>query len=178
MKGFPRWVLPVLLLGIYFLIKLQGWGYARQVAQLTRQLEDLRPSLSAWVLSEQLEETRRACGEVAERVRQLDLHSSRLLEQMSQLPSAITLEKLRVDTRLSLPVSGTFAVVKGEPPIRSAQSLRIIGSVQPGVRNPEEILVLWAETLSFPGSRVRILNLIPSLEAPGLWAFEVQMEEP
>ena len=54
-KRRSSWALPAILLAVYIFIKLQAWGYARQAVQLEKDLNQLRPTLSAIVLSEQLE---------------------------------------------------------------------------------------------------------------------------
>lgn len=175
----PGWILGGLLLAVYAGIKLLGWGCARQAMSLERQLEELRPALSAIVLAEQLENTRRACQEVASRTRQLDVKTSRLFAQLSSLPASITLTGLELHSRLSLPVPGTFSVPAQGPGVRSAHDTRIRGTLLPGVRDPETVLVRWAQTLQAEGSRVVIQKLAPSFEPMdlGLWEFDLEIRD-
>lgn len=171
----PGWVLGGILLAVYLGIKLQGWGYARQAASLERQIEELRPGLSAIVLSEQLENTRRACEEIGVRVRQLDLKTGRLVSELSELPASITLTKVELRSRLSLPVPGTLSVPAEGPGVRSQHGIRIQGTLLPGARDPETVLVQWAHTLREEGGRVFIQKLAPSFETPGLWEFDLEV---
>lgn len=173
----PSGVLGGILLAVYIAIKLQGWGYARQAMSLQRQLEELRPGLSAIVLAEQLEKTRRACEEVASRTRQLGLKTSRLFTRLSNLPASITLTDLELRSRLSLPVPGTFSISAGGPGVRSAHDTRIRGTLLPGARDPEGVLVRWAQTLRSNGGSVVIQKLAPSFETPGLWEFDLEIRD-
>ena len=171
----PSWILGGLLLLVYVVIKLIGWGYAWQAASLERQLKELRPGLSAIVLSEQLENTRRACQEITNRVRQLDLKTSRLVAQFSGLPASITVSKVELRSRLTLPVPGTFSISVEGPGVRSQHGTRIQGTLLPGVRDPETVLVQWAHALRQEGGRVVIQKLAPSFETPGLWEFDLEV---
>ncbi len=151
------WILPGILLGVYVILKLLAWGYARQASDLERQMAELRPALSAKVLYEQLEGTRRACIQVSEQIRQMDLDKTLFVEQLSHLPASITIEKLEVR--------------------RPQKSLRIEGIVLPGIRSPESVLVPWAQRVGVADTRVTIRKLVPIPKAPGSWRFELQVED-
>lgn len=150
------WVLPGLLLGIYVIIKLQGWGYARQAQQLQRQLDGLRPALTAKVAQEQAQLQRDHYRRALEELRNSDVRGAWLLEELSKnLPASVTLERMEH---------------------RAARSMRAEGTCAPGVRAPEAVLVLWAQKLRGEGLGVRIRRLVPSARGSGLWAFEVEVE--
>ena len=148
------WVLFAVLLGVYLLIKIQGWAFAYGARTLQRQLEELRPALSAMALSEQLKGTIRSYEEGVRQIRQRHLAGADLLKDFSRLPSSFVLDQveLRPDT------------------------LRISGNLLAGSRAPEAALVVWAGTLSEWGSRIRIRKIVPFPEEPGRWQFELQVE--
>lgn len=171
----PSWILGGILLAVYIAIKLQAWGYARQVMSLERQLEELRPGLSSIVLAEQMENTRRACEEVTARVQRLDMETARLFGRLSHLPASITLTKLEMRSKLSLPTPGTFSVAPVGPGVRSQHSTRLQGTLLPGLRDPETVLVRWAQTLQGEAGSVVIQKLAPSFETPGLWEFDLEV---
>lgn len=151
------WVLPAILLGIYVIFKLQGWAYARQAQQLQRQLDSLRPALSAKVAQEQAQLLRDHYRQALEKLGQADVRGGWLLEELSKnLPVSVTLERIER---------------------RTPRSLRAQGTCVPGVRPPEAVLVLWAQKLRGDGLRVRIRRLVPSARGSGLWTFEVQVED-
>lgn len=167
-----------LLLFVYFVIKLVGWSYARQVDRMERQLGELRPSLSAIVLSKQLENTRRACEEVASRVRRMDLKNSRLFTQLSNLPASVTLTKLDLRSRLTLPIQGTFSITVEGAGIQSRHGTRLQGTILPGGRDPEALLVRWARSLQGDeGASVVIRKLSPSFDKPDVWEFDLEVED-
>ncbi len=160
MKGkHSGWILPGILIGFYLVIKLQGWAAAQEVKSLERQLAEIRPGLSAIVLAEQLENTKRACEEVASRVRRLDLQNGQLLARIFGLPASITLSKVEMRSRLSLRVT------------------RIQGTLLPGAREPETVLVQWVEPLRRQGAKVVIQKLSLSFETPGVWEFDLEVED-
>ena len=171
------WILGGILLTVYAAIKLLGWSCARQAVVLERQLEELRPGLSAIVLSEQLENTRRACEEAASRVRHLDRKNSRLFVELSNLPASITLTKVEMRSRLTLPVRGTFSVTVEGLGVRSHHGTRIQGTLLPGVRDPETVIVQWVQTLQRQGGKVMIQRLAPSFQTPGLWEFDLEVQD-
>lgn len=166
-KRRSSWVLPGVLLAVYIFFKLQAWSYTRQAAQLEKDLNQLRPTLSAIVLSGQLEHTLQACQEVSDQVRRLDLQNGRLLEQISKLPASITLDRL-----------GTRARLKGPlwPEPRLQVGLKVQGTLAAGIRDPESVLVRWAQSLQSDGMSVRIPRLVPSPRDPTLWFFELYLE--
>ncbi len=166
-KRRAGWVLPGILLAIYIFFKLQAWSYARQAAQLEKDLNHLRPTLSAIVLSGQLERALQACQEVSDQVRWLDLQNGRLLEQISKLPASITLDRLENRARLKGPLWP-------EPHLQTG--LRIQGTLAAGIRDPESVLVRWAQSLQSDGMNVRIPRLVPSPRDPTLWSFELYLE--
>ncbi|MBI3311989.1 MAG: hypothetical protein HYZ88_00470 [Candidatus Omnitrophica bacterium] len=156
LKTRSRWFLPSLLLGIYLFLKFQGWVYTRNAADLERQLEGLRPGLAAKVQHEQLERTRQACLQAGERIQQLHLEGEKLLQWLSaQLPASITLQRVQ---------------------LRANDGLRIQGMLLPGVRNPESVIVPWAQKLQTLQPNIRVLDLVPLSETPGAWSFELRGE--
>lgn len=166
-KRRGSWVLPALLLIVYLFFKFQALGYSRQAAQLEKELNQLRPALSAMVLSHQLENTRRACQAVSDQVRWLDLKNGRLLGQLSKLPASITLERVENRARLKGPLLP-------EPHLQTG--LRIQGTLLSGIRDPESVLVRWAQSLQSDGMSIQIQRLVPSPQDPALWSFELTLE--
>ncbi len=166
-KRRGNWVLPAFLLIVYLFFKFQALGYSRQAAQLEKELNKLRPALSAMVLSHQLENTRRACREISDQVRRLDLQNSRLLGQLSKLPASITLERVENRARLKGPL-------QPEPHLQT--DLKIQGILLSGIRDPESVLVQWAQSLQSEGMSVQIQRLVPSPQDPALWSFELYLE--
>lgn len=151
-----RWFLPSLLLGIYLFFKLQGWIYARGVADLELQLEEIRPALSAQVQHEQLEKTRQACLQAVERMEQIDREGAQLLQWFSQQqPASITLRHLQ---------------------LRADKGLRIRGTLFPGVRSPESVIVSWAQRMQILQPGIRIRELVPLPQTEGAWSFELDGE--
>jgi len=175
-KRHARWVLPTALLTVYIFFKLQAWGYARQAKQLEAELDHLRPALSAMVLAGQLENTRRACQQISDEVRRLDLKNGRLLEQLSKLPASITLERVENRSRLKVPLQGVFSTEVGRPEPHLQTSLRIQGTLSPGIRDPESVLIRWVQSLQSAGMNARIPRLVPSPKDPALWFFELTLE--
>lgn len=167
------WVLPAFLLTIYLLIKLQAWGYARQANQLERELNRLRPALSAMVLSEQLKKTQEVCAKISDQVRRLDLQNNRLLELLSGLPPSLTLDRLENRARLNVPLHRLFSGVPSEVPLQA--DLRIEGRLLPGNRNPEWVLVHWAESFRAAGIAAQIRRLVPSPQDADVWLFELRL---
>ena len=175
-KRRSSWALPAILLAIYIFIKLQAWGYTRQAAQLEKDLNQLRPTLSAIVLSGQLENTLQACQKVSGQVRRLDLQNGQLMEQISKLPASITLDRLENRARLKVPLQGVFSLEVGRPEPRLQTGLRIHGTLASGIRDPESVLVRWAQSLQSDGVNVRIPRLVPSPQDRALWSFELYLE--
>ena len=171
-----RWVLLAVLLVVYIFFKLQAWSYIRQTKQLEKELDQLRPALSAMVLAEQLENTRRACQEISDQVHRLDLQNGRLLEQLSLLPASVTLERVENRARLKVPLQGAFSIEVGRPEPHLQAGLKIEGTLLPGIRNPELVLVRWAQTLQSEGRSVQIQRLVPSPRDPTVWSFELSLE--
>ena len=170
------WALPAVLLVIYLLIKLQAWGYARHAHELEAELNRLRPALSARVLAQQLERAQQACAEITQLVRRLDLKNGALLEQLSHLPPSITLTRLENRARLKIPLQEIFTA-PGQPAPHLQAGLRIQGTIQAGVRDPESVLVRWAESIQGWGNSVKIRKLSPSPRDPDFWTFEMVLEE-
>lgn len=161
------WLLLVLLLIPYVFLKFQALSYSRQVAQMEKELDQLRPALSARVLSEQMEDTRRAFQEVSDQVRRLDLRNGEFLEQLSKLPASITLERIESRAHLKGPLWP-------EPHLQTG--LKIQGVLSPGIRDPESVLARWAQSLQGDGMNVHLRRLIPSAQDPALWSFELYLE--
>ncbi len=150
------WVLPALLLGIYVILKLVGWGHARHARELQRQLDGLRPALTAKVAQEQAQLQRDHYRKTLEELKQSDARGGWLLEELSKnLPVSVTLDRIER---------------------RTARSLRAEGTCVPGARTAEAVLVLWAQKLRGESLHVRIRRLAPSSRGSGLWAFEVEVE--
>ena len=153
------WVLPAVLLILYVFLKFQALSITRETAQLEKELDQLRPALSARVLSQQLENTRRACQEISDRVRRLDLRNGELLEQFSRLPASITLEQVENRADLNLQTG-----------------LSIQGVLSAGIRDPESVLARWAWSLQGDGMSIHIQRLVPSAQDPALWSFELYLK--
>ena len=166
-KRRSGWLLLIFLLIPYVFLKFQALSYARQVAQMEKELDQLRPALSARVLSEQLENTRRACQEVSDQVRRLDLRNGELLEQLSKLPASITLERVENRTRLKGPLW---------PAPTLQTDLKIQGVLSAGSRDPELVLARWAQSFQGDGMSVHLRRLVPSAQDPALWSFELYLE--
>lgn len=170
------WLLLVLLLIPYVFLKFQALSFARQAARMEKELDQLRPALSARVLSEQLENTRRACQEVSDQVRHLDLRNGEFLEQLSKLPASITLERIESLARLKSPLQGVFSGEVNRPEPRLQTSLKIQGVLSAGIRDPESVLARWAQSLQGDGMSVHLRRLVPSAQDPALWSFELYLE--
>ena len=168
------WVLLVVLLIPYLFIKFQAWGCINQVKQLDQELNRLRPGLSAIVLSEQLTRTKQVCEQITVQVRGLGLKNGLLLEQLSHLPPSITLNRLENRSRLKVPLHQLFS---GEASGASLQTdLRMDGTLLPGIRDPESVLVRWAESLQNSGLEVSIRRLAPSPGNPHEWLFQLTLK--
>ena len=153
-KKPARWVLPSILLGIYLFLKLQGFLYARGAAGLERQLDEIRPALSTKALYEQLDLTHQIAVQAAEKVWAMDIRADRLLRWLSErVPASITLRRVRISTEGGLQIEGTLL---------------------PGSRDPETVLVRWAEALQQIQPRVRIWGFSPSAELDGAWNFQLE----
>ncbi|MDO8730623.1 MAG: hypothetical protein Q7J69_05550 [Candidatus Omnitrophota bacterium] len=175
-KRRSGWLLLVLLLLPYVFLKFQALSYARQAAQMEKELDQLRPALSARVLSEQLENTRRACQQVSDQVRRLDLRNGEFLEQLSNLPASITLERIESRAGLKIPLQGVFSVQANRPEPRLQTSLKVQGVLSAGIRDPEWVLARWAQSLQGDGMNVHLRRLVPSAQGPALWSFELYLE--
>lgn len=153
-KKPSRWFLPSILLGIYLFLKLQGWLYARGAADLERQLDEVRPALSTKALYEQLDLTHQIAVQAAQKVWGMDIRAERLLRWFSeQVPASITLRRVRVSAEGGLQIEGTLL---------------------PGTRDPEAVLVRWAQRLQQIQPRVRIWGFSPSMEREGVWNFQLE----
>jgi hypothetical protein len=160
----------------YVFLKFQALSYARQASQMEKELDQLRPALSARVLSEQLENTRRACQEVSDQVRRLDLHNGELLEQLSNLPASITLERVESRVGLKSPLQTVFSGEVTRPEPRLQTVLKIQGVLYAGIRDPEWVLARWAQSLQRDGMNVHLRRLTPSAQDPAVWSFEFYLE--
>lgn len=155
-------MLPGLLLIPYLFLKFQGLGCAREAKRLEQEMEKLRPALSAMVLSEQLEKTKQVCAEISAQVGRLDLRNGRLLEHLSRLPASITLDRVENRARLKDPLH---------------TDLWMEGQLLPGIRDPEGVLVRWAQTLQTEGAQAQIRRLTPSPGDQSVWLFELRLVE-
>lgn len=172
-----HWILPGFLLALYLLIRLQISNYAIGVRDLQRQLDELRPALVANVLRQQLEVTRLSYLETSSQIRRMDLQNNRLLEKLSQLPPSMTLDRLEIRTA-GAPVRGGETLEVPEPTGRRQGILRIEGSLRPGIRSPESLLVSWVQRLPVgPDSTIKIRRFSPSVESLDVWNFEVQIQD-
>lgn len=153
-RGSPAWILTWLLIGLYFLLKLQGWWYASQAHPLEKQLNQLRPTLAKLIQYDHLENTRKACRQAFDDVRQMDLQGSQILERISRsLPPSITLNQMEVNPRIGMKVHGSLVT---------------------GIRSPEETLFVWLRKLQESDFSVQVKELMPDPQGPGLWRFELE----
>lgn len=153
-RGSPGWVLTWILIGLYFLLKLQGWWYAAQVRQLERQLDRLRPTIARIIQYDHLEVTRQACLTAFDQVRRMDLGGGKILEQISRnLPASLTLTRMEVDPQWGIKASGSLVT---------------------GDRSPEETLFVWLYRLQKSDFSVRVKELMPDPQLAGFWRFEVE----
>ncbi|GEM_PF-3329716 len=167
-------VLLLLLLIPYLFLKFQALGYARETKRLEQELDKLRPALSAMVLSEQLKKTEQVCAEISAQVRRLDLRNGRLLDQLSRLPASITLDEVENRARLKVPLGRLFSTEsQSEAPLQV--DLWMQGRLLPGIRDPEGVLVRWAQSLQTEGTQVQIRRLTPSPGDQSVWLFELRL---
>ncbi len=145
-------LLPLVLLGIYIFLKLQGWGYAFHAQRLEKELGELRPVLGQIIQAEQIESQGFLFQRIFDRVARLDIDGGRFLTRLSQeFPSEITLEKLQINPA----------------------ELDLQGTLRPGILGPEEILYPWASRLRSDWPLVKIQSLYPDPQTPELWHFQV-----
>jgi len=150
------WTLVLILLGLYLLLKAQGWWYGFQVERLHRERAQLRPVLSEIVQAEQLRVTETAYAQAFQQIRQMALEGSAVLQDLSRhVPPSVTIEQ-----------------------VDAASGLTIQGSVIPGIRTSEAALLPWAEKMRAARTAVRVRKLLPDSRTPGLWHFELKVEEP
>ena len=147
------WVAVLILLGLYLGLKVDGWWYGLSASRLERRLKELRPTLSAIVLHEQLENTRQACTDALQQIRRLGFQGGRFLEQLSQqIPPSVALTQFDVGPKAGVRIRGTF---------------------MPGVRSPEAVLVPWVQRIQAGGITLRIHEMAPDRWMPQLWYFEL-----
>ena len=153
MKKPGKWVLPAILLGVYLVIKLQGWSYGFRAKDLEQQLEQIRPVLSAIILAEQLESTRKAYTELCDKAGRLDIKGSRFLQRLSQaVPAAVTIERMEI----------------------GSEEIQVHGFLRPGVQSPEEILNLWDRRMEGAWREVQVQRLAPDRPAGEIWSFQIK----
>ncbi len=151
------WMIASILLGIYISLKIQGIWFGLQVQGLERKLDEIRPELSNLVLYDQLSLTHAACLEAIDKTQGLGLQAGGLLKSLSQdLPASVTIERLEASPDMGL---------------------KVRGSCLPGIRSPEEPLLLWAKKLQKEGLNVQIKHLIPDTQVAGVWRFELKAEK-
>lgn len=148
-----RWTLPAVLLGVYLFLKLQGWNYGFRAMGLERQMEQMRPALSAIVLSEEMERSRRGYLDLFGRIGGLDIQGSRLLQRLSR----------------NQPVSVTVERVEAGP-----QEIRIQGVLKPGVLPPEEVLSRWDRRMGEAWRDVQVQDLAQEDPIEGIWRFRLK----
>ena len=155
-KRHLGWTVAWVLLALYFLIKVQGWGYGMRVQGLEQEMRGLRSGLSSIILYKQMETTYQLCSDSLGQVRGAGLGGGCFLEQLSRdTPPSVTLEELSVD-----PGSG----------------LRIRGSCWVGLRDPEGPIGLFGSKLKAAGWAMKIREMTPDGRTPGLWRFELVSE--
>ncbi len=167
------WVLLIVVLIPYLFIKLAAWNSTREAKQLEQEINRIRPALSAIVLSQQLEKTQAACEKLKGQVRGLDLKNGNLLEVLSQLPPSIVLTSFNNRARLNVPLHHIFSGADDQVPVQD--DLWMEGKLLPGSRNPELVLVRWAESLRAAGVNAEIKRLVPSSSEQGSWVFELRV---
>ena len=153
----PGWTIAWILLGLYLILKLQGWWFGFQAAALEKELKGLRPAISQIVLGEQLKTSCINCTQALDEIRATDLDGALRLEQLSKnLRPSVTLEELELH-----PMLGS----------------RLWGVVLPGSRSPEKSIHPWASSLRRAQVDVEIRDLVLDKKVPRLWHFEVKAEK-
>ena len=149
------WVCAWILLGLYLILKITGLWYGMQVRAVDRKIQELRPTLANILLFKRMEETKAACQRSFDQIRQMDLQGDRFLQQLShQLPPSITVQRLELDPETGVWVRGTCMA---------------------GIRNPEEVILRWAQRLQESTQpTVRLKGLVPDRQIQGLWHFELR----
>jgi len=147
------WIVLGILLAIYLIVKFQTWLFVHQTRALERQLEALRPALSAIALSKQLNQTVQAYQQAVHQIRSHDAFGLAWIETLTRLPASITLDRVEVTRH------GAY----------------LVGSLTPGVRSPEAVLVRWVQTLMDLGTRATVSRLVPDEDEADRWLFEVQL---
>ena len=119
-------------MGSYLLLKGVGGWYGLQVGRLERQLEHLRPTLAAIARYDYLESSRRPYLKAGQQMKEMNLDAEGLLSQLSRtLPASLAIQELQLNP----------------PPL----GLLIRGLCLAGTRNPEAVVVRWAEELRKAG---------------------------
>ena len=150
------WILPLVLLGIYLFLKLQGWNYEFRAMEMEKQLERLRPTLSAIVLSEQLEATKEELTQLLDKVENLALEPNPFLQQLSKnLPGEITLEKMEI----------------------GPEGIQVKGILRPEARSAGEVLALWTEKWEERWHPVQVQDLTQDLKTPEIWHFQLRTQK-
>ncbi len=143
---------------LYFLLKSAGWWYSLQAQRLMHQLDNVRPTLAQIALFHDLETSKKAYSRAIEQMRAMDLDARQVLDLFSdEVPVSITLEAVDLH------------------PLRG---LRVRGMVLPGIRTPEEAILSWIQFLQRKGYTVKIQELLPDGNSPGMWRFQLKMEMP
>ncbi|MCM8794694.1 MAG: hypothetical protein NC819_02685 [Candidatus Omnitrophica bacterium] len=157
-KGIPPgWMLVIILVTLYFGFKCQGWLYEFQAQRFGREVEMLRPSLFALLKAEQMGRTAEAYEKAFQQIRAGNLDAVSVMRRIAVgIPPSVTLQ---------------------EVDMRAPGEMLIEGSVMAGVRSPEEALLPWARQLQDGGARVRIKSLFPETRIPGLWRFQLKLEQ-
>ena len=148
------WTLALILVILYFGLKVQAWWYEFQSQVLGDQIIQMRPGLSAIIQSRQIKAAGKAYQEVFEQVRAAELDGTSFLQKISfEVPPSV------IVLNLELRQLGEFAIE---------------GVVMAGVRSPEEALLPWANRLQGKNFRVKIRKLFPDSQMQGLWRFELK----
>ena len=149
------WLLGLLLLA-YFILKIQSFVYSRATHDLEKELNALRPALSAAALQEHLQSNREVYRNVFEQIRRKRVPAERLFSHFSE----------------TLPVSVTIR----EYTFFSSSDLAISGDFYPGAREPEEALITWLQPFQMALMRIQIRSAYPISDGSGRWQFEIEVK--
>ena len=146
------WVVAVLLLIFYFVLKMQGWAVAGRVAELDKKIGGLRPKVASILQAGQLETNRKMLSDAATQIEQNDLRGQAFLQMLSKsVPVTVTVQKMGL--RLG--------------------ALWMRGTCLAGVRAPQEVLNPLISALSAAGHSMKLTQVEEDPQTPGLWSFEM-----
>lgn len=149
------WLLAILL-AAYFLLKFQAWFYSRGARDLEKELDSLRPALSASALQEHLQSNRQEYIRVFDQIRRKRVPAEAMFRHFSRtLPPSVSL------TQCSLISVSEFSVT---------------GDFYPGIREPEEALISWLAPFQSDSMRIWIRSIGPLSDGSGRWRFEIEVK--